>query len=455
MYRPPICILISLFLLNSILFAQNKYEGFGAVTKGGTGKKIVRVTNLNAYGPGSLYDAIGSDRTIVFDVSGIIKGFRWDASDHNLVVSNLTIDGSTAPSPGITLDNTGPGGDCLSFQNGCHDIIVRNIRVRNAGNDGFSVVRNCYNIVFDHCSSSNNGDGDLDITDGCYNITVQWCIFGHSVSGAMLIAFPGTKNVSVHHNLFSSAGNGAGERNPLVHNATDYKPNVVSYLMADFTNNVVWNWGHSDGGFGYGSCADYGGTLQARNNYYMSTSEQPSAIIKNHNAAGSKVYASGNISGNAGVDPNAVSNVVVPWKVAPVAIQDACTAAKKVIAEAGPRPLDPIDSALVSAVSLTDCHPIANQAPRVDAGADISVNLPVDSVILKGIASDADGKIVSYEWNKLSGPRKYILKNTNKPLAVLSNLLPGNYVFSLAATDNKGETTMDTVTVSVRPASKR
>ncbi|HET6995949.1 MAG TPA: hypothetical protein VFI06_13245, partial [Chitinophagaceae bacterium] len=133
MYRPPICILIYLLLLNSFLFGQNKYEGFGAVTKGGTGKKIVRVTNLNAYGAGSLYDAIGSDRTIVFDVAGTIKGFRWDASDHNIVVSNLTIDGSTAPSPGITLDNTGPGGDCLSFQNGCHDIIVRNIRARNAG----------------------------------------------------------------------------------------------------------------------------------------------------------------------------------------------------------------------------------------------------------------------------------------------------------------------------------
>jgi K319-like protein len=440
-----------LFLLPVVLRAQVKLEGFGSGTKAGAGKKIVHVTNLNSSGPGSLFDAIGSDRTIVFDVAGTIKAFRWDASDHNVVISYLTIDGSTAPAPGITLDNVGRGGDCLSFQNGCHDIIVKNIRVRNAGNDGFSVVRNCYNIVFDHCSSVNNGDGDLDITDGCYNITVQWCIFGHSVSGAMLIAFPGTRDISVHHNLFSSSGTGAGERNPLVHNAVDYKARIVSYLMADFSNNVVWKWGRGGGGFGYGSAADYGGTLQARNNFYCSVLEPSSPIIRDHNAKGAKIYASGNVSGNANVEPNTISNVRLPWPVAPVTMQDACVAAKKVLLEAGPRPLDAIDSALINDVSLADCHDVANQLPIVSAGEDITVNLPITSITLKGSASDRDGKIVDYQWTKLTGPKKYTIKSTNQAVATVSNLAAGTYVFQLMATDNRGAAAADIVTVVVKP----
>src|SRR4051812_14579873 len=92
------------------VFAQNKYEGFGAATKGGKGKQIVHVKNLNAKGPGSLYAAIASNRIVVFDVSGTIDDFRWDSSDgKDMAVSNLTIDGSTAPAPGITLNNNNNG----------------------------------------------------------------------------------------------------------------------------------------------------------------------------------------------------------------------------------------------------------------------------------------------------------------------------------------------------------
>jgi hypothetical protein len=453
MIRQPLLLFFFFLTSTHLLFAQKKYEGFGSGTRGGAGKQKVHVTNLNRYGPGSFYNAIGSNRTIVFDIAGTINSFRWNAADENVVVSYLTIDGSSAPSPGITLNNIGAGGDCLSFQNGCHDIIVRNIRVRNAGNDGFSVVHNCHDIVFDHCSSSNNGDGDLDITDSSYNITVQWCIFGSSVSGPMLIAYPGTKDISVHHNLFNSrasTGTNPGERNPLVHNATNYKANIISYLMVDFTNNVVWNWGRSGGGFGYGSCADYGGTLQCRNNFYQSTTQPENVILKNHNSNGAKVYASGNVSGNNGIDPNKVSNVYTPWPVAPVITQDACTAAKKVLAECGPRPLDITDQALFNAVSLTNCSRGQNQPPVANAGNDVILVLPKNSVILSGSGSDPDGKIASYTWSKLSGPATYTIRNTITTTTTVSNLVKGTYIFTLTVTDNKGSIATDNVSVTVK-----
>ena len=51
-------------------------EGFGASTPGGRGGRIIRVTNLNPDGPGSLQAACRErgPRIIVFAVSGVIHG---------------------------------------------------------------------------------------------------------------------------------------------------------------------------------------------------------------------------------------------------------------------------------------------------------------------------------------------------------------------------------------------
>ncbi|MCG8126040.1 MAG: hypothetical protein N0E55_19060, partial [Candidatus Thiodiazotropha taylori] len=50
-------------------------EGFGAVSVGGRHGKVIRVTNLNADGPGSLQAAASASgpRIVVFDVAGVIR----------------------------------------------------------------------------------------------------------------------------------------------------------------------------------------------------------------------------------------------------------------------------------------------------------------------------------------------------------------------------------------------
>ena len=105
---------------------SSEYQGFGAETPGGSGQPTYRVTNLRDSGPGSLRDAVSrGQRYVVFDVAGEIT-----LSDHVLVRgSYVTIDGFTAPPPGITIKNRGL---YVRGIDGAHDVIVRGIRVRDA-----------------------------------------------------------------------------------------------------------------------------------------------------------------------------------------------------------------------------------------------------------------------------------------------------------------------------------
>lgn len=89
-----------------------------------------------------------------------------------------------------------------------------------------------------------------------------------------------------------------------------------------------------------------------------------------------------------------------------------------------------------------------NQPPMVNAGTDITVNLPTSTANLTGTASDSDGSISSYLWEKISGP-SVTLTNTSSATVSLSALVAGTYVFRLTVTDNQGATSFDEVTVTV------
>ena len=102
--------LLSLFLFlicSTTVFSQTAYEGFGALAVGGSNSTTVyHVTNLNSSGAGSLAGGIGSNKTIVFDVSGMITG-RFDLVN----ISYLTID---ATGQNITINNNN-NVDAISF----------------------------------------------------------------------------------------------------------------------------------------------------------------------------------------------------------------------------------------------------------------------------------------------------------------------------------------------------
>lgn len=335
-------------------------EGFGTTTTGGAGGSTVHVTNLNATGAGSLHAALSSGtstRTIVFDVGGTISNFSFRGGNVG-ATANITIDGTTAPSPGITLDGGG-GQDVLSFENSNNNnIIVKSIRVINGGNDNINVLDGAHDIVFTHCSSYDAADGNLDVAGGV-DVTIQYCLLGPSATGGpgpMLIT---ASNVTVHHNLFSPRkASTPGERAPYAHAnyVASGNPN------ADIRNNLIWKFGRSNGaGSGYGTAIAYGAKANVINNYYYTagTSTNSATNLDDGYGAGdvrdgdsepSEAYIAGNVSGN-GNNPNTISNHAI-YTVPTVTTQSACAAAALVLSCAGPKFRNSTENAWIADVNI-------------------------------------------------------------------------------------------------------
>ncbi|MDP8914584.1 MAG: pectate lyase, partial [Pseudomonadota bacterium] len=190
-------------------------EGAGRFALGGRAGRVLRVTNLQDSGPGSLRAAVEEKgpRTIIFDVVGTIR------LQKPLVVRNgqVTIAGQTAPGGGITLRDR-------HFEVAADDVIVRFIRARlgnEAGieSDAFTISRG-KRIIVDHVSASwsidetlSSGSSYKKPEEDLRDVTVQWSIISESLRrslhakgehgyGSLLRGGKGAK-MSFHHNLWA------------------------------------------------------------------------------------------------------------------------------------------------------------------------------------------------------------------------------------------------------------
>jgi parallel beta-helix repeat protein len=97
-----------------------------------------------------------------------------------------------------------------------------------------------------------------------------------------------------------------------------------------------------------------------------------------------------------------------------------------------------------------------NKTPTANAGKDITITLPTNTVTLNGAASaDADGSISKYEWKKLSGPASGNIATPTAMTTTIAGLTEGSYEFSLTVTDDDKATSTSTVTVKVNPAGNK
>ena len=93
-----------------------------------------------------------------------------------------------------------------------------------------------------------------------------------------------------------------------------------------------------------------------------------------------------------------------------------------------------------------------NVPPVANAGSDLTITLPINSVTLTGSGTDADGTIAGYTWTKISGPSSYSIVNANSAITGITGLVKGVYKFQLKVTDNNGATGTDVVKVTVNAA---
>jgi pectate lyase len=256
--------LAAVMILEGTLMAQPAaYEGYGYATRGGDGGDTYHVTTLEDGGEGSLRYGITNifgpritPRTIVFDVGGTI------VLTNDLLIRDplLTIDGSTAPSPGITITKTN---DALYLAvAGSHDIILRYLRIKGTylitsdGNESSNAfigldgdwggIGEVTNVVMDHLTIENGTDGACDIWGKVSSVTMSWCLIMDNFHPSTLSFVSETgdpdqarRRISIHHNVWARNA----ERNPQI------RGDVADL---DYVNNIIYDWGHWEAPFGYG-----------------------------------------------------------------------------------------------------------------------------------------------------------------------------------------------------------
>lgn len=104
--------------------------------------------------------------------------------------------------------------------------------------------------------------------------------------------------------------------------------------------------------------------------------------------------------------------------------------------------------------SMPASETVAIVPPTVSAGKGQTITMPASSVTLGGTAKGNGGAtIVAVNWKQGAGPVKATIGSANSLNATVTGMaVAGSYIFTLYATDNKGNTSNGSMTVTVGPA---
>jgi hypothetical protein len=332
-------------------------EGYGRFARGGRGGVVVKVTNLNDSGAGSLRDAVLGNygpRTVVFDVGGLIT------LQDDIIIGGtrpyITIAGQTAPGKGI----------CIKRQqlaiSGAGDVVFRFMRglvgkesgeTQNA--TGMAGAEHC---IMDHCSFGWGIDEGLS-TRGGRNLTFQRC----NLSEALNVAGHQNYPAGTAHGYAASIGGDIGSfhHNLLAHNegrnwSMAGGLDAAGYYAGklDLFNNVVYNWRSrtTDGGahqvnfvnnyYKTGAATtlftalnpQYGG-FPGTQQYYMSGNVMPGRFTESNQAAGLSIGTENGGTLPQNSTPPYSATVTAPFFPSHATIHTATNAYKQVLSDVG------------------------------------------------------------------------------------------------------------------------
>lgn len=356
-------LVLMLVFISSAAMAVSAFpgaEGFGANATGGRGGTILKVTNLNDSGAGSLRAAVTASgaRIVVFEVSGIIN-----------LASTLTIS-----NPNITIaGQTSPGGILVTgymTQIYASNVIVRHMRFRVGSHrigdgadpetlDSLDIwgpdTGSSYheNIIVDHCSVGWGVDENFSTAYRLRKVTIQWNLIHEGLTNAghpkgqhskglfVWGKYSPNMTISMHHNFLAHNY----DRNPLV-NTGD------GTLIVDAVNNVTYNF---FGGYAMGT-EENGNKVNWVHNYVKRGPSSNATLyeIFHEASAGGPIpllYVKGNIgvsrtaqggsewTAQASWQPNLLNTgwrSDTPWPAAPVTTTTMTSAyAASIVANAG------------------------------------------------------------------------------------------------------------------------
>lgn len=385
-------------------------EGAGRFSQGGRGGAVIKVTNLNDSGPGSLRAAVEAKgpRTVVFAIAGAIAL----KSDLKIAEPRITIAGQTAPGGGITLrDHT--------LVVSADDVVIRFIRSRlgdESRTESDAIwINGGRRIILDHVSASWSVDETLSASarygepgQGFFDLTVQWSIIAESMAkslhakgahgfGSLIRGGRGSR-ISFHHNLW--ANHIARMPRPGNYDGIDQDP-VGAFF--DFRSNVFYNWGKGHAGYNADKAA-----LAAYNfvgNTYLPGPSTTKAIAFHEgNSLASAYFADNSMAGAIPADPWSLVTFAIPepkgYRLArpidmdPVTSEPAPASFARVLAEAGASVYrDAVDTRIVAGVrdrtgKIIDSQKDVGGWPALPAGR---------------AAPDADGDGMPDAWEKARG----------------------------------------------------
>lgn len=419
-----VCLLICIVIAKTVIKEDNKTtssftlndmqapafpgaEGYGAISKGGRGGRVIYVNTLSDYDPqtespieGSLRWAVNQPgpRNILFKVSGDIAL----KTPLHITEPYITIAGQSSP-----------GGICIrdaQFGTETHDVIIRYMRFRNGDKrqkeeDSFNII-DSYNIILDHCSFSWSIDEVLSAQDktSFHNSTFQWCIISEALqksyhpkgNHSMGSLISGDGGLSLHHCLFANNAN----RNPR-----------SGCLVLDFRNNVVYNWQVN-------ICytREAPSFINMINNYFKPGPDTPTSketIAFAPGDAMANIYLSGNrvfnhseindnnqnqlVSSFKGATSEQMASIIVnkPFETPFIKTTSALEAYEKVLKEAGAiLPYrDAVDTRVINGIQ-TGTGKIINSPQEVGGYPNLSPQ--------KSILTDSDNDGMPDDWEKES-----------------------------------------------------
>ena len=313
-------------------------EGFGAQTRGGEGGRVINVEESSEAGVRMALQRANK-------TSGVIIRFPENATIavHGMLphlnAANVTIEGN-----GATLDGTEMVKEVALLDVRNHDVVVRNLRLRN-GYDNLRIQGDdAHDVFVTHVSSTGSRDDGISIGYGAHDVTVQWSFLAGNTR-SVFCKYGTTTDISLHHVWIQKGW----IRSPI----------FSGHIRADMRNVIVEDWGEWGSRFEDGATGNVVASLFVLSPYAASIGGKGDSALRFANAG--PVFIDKNVFRGEAKAPTAPGGAEKAFAAPPVLTHDIDSMEDIVHAGAGCMPRDAIDRAYIAARDgwhVGDGHPM-------------------------------------------------------------------------------------------------